>query len=72
VQRSRREEDFRKRPRVPAARSGDFGLLEADALIAADSLEVKKESLQCQQAADDVIRRAQGKVGVGCVWVDGQ
>jgi len=56
AQRGHRQGKSRKRPQITAARSGDLKLPDAAALIAADSLEVKKESLERRQAAENVIR----------------
>jgi hypothetical protein len=67
AQRRHRQDDLRKEPQVAAAGSGDLELLDAAALIALNSLEAKKESLESRQAANDVIRGAQRKIGIGGV-----
>ena len=58
-----RQQNLRKRPQVAAIVGGDLDLLDPYFLVAMDSSEAEEESLDSWQTSDDVIRRAQAKIG---------
>ena len=67
-----RQQNLRKRPQVVAVIGGDLELLDACFLVAVDSSEAEKKLLDSRQTSDDVIRRAQAKIGIRGVRRDYQ
>jgi transposase InsO family protein len=72
AQRCQRQHNLRKWPQVVAVIGGDLELLDPYFLAAVDSREAEEKLLESGQTPDDVIRRAQAKIGIGGVWRDHQ
>ena len=65
-----RQQNLRKRPQVAAVIGGDLELLDPCFLVAVDSSEAEEKPLDSRQTSDDVIRRAQAKIGISGVRGD--